>query len=134
MTINDYINIAINRLHLKSQNELARELNISTAYMANLKTLKRLPSEETMLKLADLAGIEKEKALIDLNLWNAKNDAARLEVWQRISKMIGLPVIILFIISCLDSACALSVVSYIVYYVYLNKKIKSNFKYLAFVN
>lgn len=134
MNINDYIATAIQRLHLDNQNRLAKELNVSSAFMANMKTGKKLPSEETILKLAELAGIEKEKALIDLNMWRAKDDADRLAVWQRISKMIGL-----YIIMSLSLFAKCGVVSHMltmcnVYYVYLNKKIKCNYNKLAFVN
>ena len=134
MNINDYIATAIQRLHLDNQNRLAKELNVSSAFMANMKTGKKLPSEETILKLAELAGVEKEKALIDLNMWRAKDDADRLAVWQRISKMIGLYIIMSLIQMVKFVAFSHMLTMCNVYYVYLNKKIKSNFKSLVFVN
>lgn len=134
MNFTDYLRIAIRRQNLKNQNALAKELGISSASMANLKTGKKLPSEKTMLKIAELAGLPKEEALINLNTWRAKDDADRLAVWQRISKMIGC-----FIITTLNLLVKCAAVSHIltmcnVYYVYLKKKIKSNFKSLVFVN
>ena len=70
----DYANIAINRHGLRGVNALARELQIKSSSMSRLNTGKSLPAESTMLKLAELAGLPKEEALIDLNLWrSAKN-------------------------------------------------------------
>lgn len=89
MNFSDYTNKVINRYGLRGQNAVARELNITSASMSNLMSGKILPSEETMIKLADLAGYPKEEALIDLNLWRSKNDPKRHEIWLRISKMIG---------------------------------------------
>ena len=134
MKFYEYTQKTIARLKLNSQNDVARALNITTASMSNFNTGKAFPSESTMLKLAELAGVEKEKALIDLNMWRAKDDADRLAVWQRISKMIGC-----FIITTLNLLVKCAAVSHIltmcnVYYVYLKKKIKSNFKSLVFVN
>lgn len=89
MNFNDYTKKVIERYGLRGQNAVARELNITTASMSNFMSGKIVPSEETMLKLAELAGCPKEEALIDLNLWRSRNDPKRHEVWLRISKMIG---------------------------------------------
>ena len=42
-----------------------------------------------MIKLAELAGMPKEEALIDLNLWRSKDKPEVQKIWQRLSKMIG---------------------------------------------
>lgn len=83
-----YIYKAIKKQKLTSQNELARLLNISTAHMARLKTNKNLPTEETVLKVAALAGIAPEKALIDLNIWRSKDNPERLLAWTKIKSAI----------------------------------------------
>ena len=36
-----------------------------------------------------LAGLPKEEALIDLNLWRSKDKPEVQKIWQRLSKMIG---------------------------------------------
>ena len=93
MDFNQYTQKAINRFGLRGQNAVARELNITTASMSNFMSGKILPSEETMIKLAELAGCPKEEALIDLNLWRSQNDPARLAIWQRIAKKFTLAVV-----------------------------------------
>lgn len=94
----DYADKAIVRYGLTGYNNLARELGINKASVSCLRAGKTLPSEETMIKLAELAGLPKEEALIDLNLWRSKNDPKRHEIWQRISKMVGC---LLLLIICL---------------------------------
>lgn len=69
---NDYMTLAIDRQKLASNNKLAKELGITSASISVLNQGKALPSEETMIKLAELAGLPKEEALIDLNLWRSK--------------------------------------------------------------
>lgn len=88
---NDYMTLAIGRQKLASNNKLAKELGITSASISVLNQGKALPSEETMIKLAELAGLPKEEALIDLNLWRSKNNPEVQKIWQRLSKMIGLP-------------------------------------------
>jgi len=90
MNFSDYTNKVIQRYGLRGQNAVARELGITTASMSKFMSGKIPPSEETMIKLAELAGMPKEEALIDLNLWRSKNDPKRHEIWLRISKMIGI--------------------------------------------
>ena len=98
MDFNDYAEKAISRYSLTGYNNLARELKINKATLSYFKSGKALPSDDTMIKLAELAGMPKEEALIDLNLWRSKNDPARHEIWLRISKMIGcfIPTLLFF--------------------------------------
>ena len=98
MDFSDYTNKVIQRYGLRGQNAVARELGITTASMSKFMSGKIPPSEETMIKLAELAGLPKEEALIDLNLWRSKNDPKRHEIWLRISKMVGC---LLLLIICL---------------------------------
>ena len=80
---------AIVRQQLTSNNKLAQELGITSASISVLNQGKALPSEETMIKLAELAGLPKEEALIDLNLWRSKNNPELNKIWQRLAKMVG---------------------------------------------
>ena len=86
---NDYAEKAITRYGLAGLNSLGRELNISSAAISQFNTGKALPSDDTMIKLAELAGLPKEEALIDLNLWRSKDKPEVQKIWQRLSKMIG---------------------------------------------
>ena len=84
----DYMLLAINRHGLKGNNALARELGIKNSSMSALYTGKALPAESTMIKLAELAGLPKEEALIDLNLWRSAAQPEIQTVWIRLAKMI----------------------------------------------
>ena len=89
--INDYMTFAIDRQKLASNNKLAKELGKTSASISVLNHGKALPSEETMITLAELAGLPKEEALIDLKLWRSINNPEVQKIWQRLSKKIGLP-------------------------------------------
>ena len=77
MNFNEYAEKAIVRYGLTGYNNLARELGMTKSSISMLRSGKNVPSEETMIKLAELAGLPKEEALIDLNLWRSKNDPKR---------------------------------------------------------
>ena len=88
-TFNDYAEKAIVRFGLTGYNNLAREIGITKASMSIFRAGKAYPSEETFLKIVELAGLPKEEALIDLNLWRSKDKPEVQKIWQRLSKMIG---------------------------------------------
>lgn len=85
----DYAEKAIRRFSLTGYNNLARELGLNKATVSYFRSGKALPSEDTMVKLAELAGMPKEEALIDLNLWRSKDKPELQKIWLRLSKMIG---------------------------------------------
>lgn len=85
----EYAKTAINRLGLRGNNALARELGIKPAPMSRLIAGKSLPAESTIIKLAELAGLPKENALIDLNLWRSEKNPEIKTIWIRLSKMIA---------------------------------------------
>lgn len=87
--LNFYTQKAIDRYNLNGQNALAREIGIAGATLSQFLNGKALPSEDTMIKLAELAGLPKEEALIDLNLWRSKDKPELQKIWLRLSKMIG---------------------------------------------
>ena len=89
MILRGYIDEAMFRQKAKSYSELARLLGLNRAMVSFMYSEKSLPSDETMIKLAELAGMPKEEALIDLNIWRAKNNPELQKVWIRLSKMIG---------------------------------------------
>lgn len=102
MDFNEYADKAIKGFGLTGYNNLARKLELNKATLSYFKRGKALPSESTMIKLAELAGVSKEKALIDLNLWRSKNDPSRHAVWQRIAATLKLLIVVYFatITSC----------------------------------
>ena len=87
---NDYAEKAIARYGLSGYNNLAREIGITKCVMSQFRHGKSTPSEETFLKIVELAGLPKEEALIDLNLWRSKDKPELQKIWQRLAKMIGL--------------------------------------------
>lgn len=89
MNFTDYAEKAINRYGLTGYNNLAREIGIKKSSMSALRAGKTCPTEENMIRLAELAGMPKEEALIDLNLWRSKDKPEVQKIWQRLSKMIG---------------------------------------------
>ena len=93
-----YIEKALENSNLKNRAELCRILNIKQPSLFTLESGKTNPSEQTLLKLADLAGLPKEEAIIDLGLWRAKNNPELKKIWTRISKMVGC---LLLLIICL---------------------------------
>lgn len=109
---------AICKQNLKNQNQLAKFIGISSASMATMKSGKILPSEETLLKVAALADIPAEQALIDLNLWRSQKDPARLAAWQKISKLINKTALIALFLGV--SSAVNSIISTLtnIYYVY----------------
>lgn len=92
----EYANTAINRHGLRGNNALAKMLCITSAGMSHLNTGKTLPTESTMIKLAELAGLPKEEALIDLNLWRSAKNPELQTIWTRISKMIRYAILTFF--------------------------------------
>lgn len=98
MNFTDYAEKAIHRYGLTGYNNLARELGLNKASVSFFRSGRALPSEETMIKLAELAGMPKEEALIDLNLWRSKNNPELQKVWLRLSKLLGC----LLILSVID--------------------------------
>lgn len=85
----DYAEKAIKRYGLAGYNNLAREIGVTKCVMSEFRNEKKTPSEETFLKIVELAGLPKEEALIDLNLWRSKDKPEVQKIWQRLSKMIG---------------------------------------------
>lgn len=69
-TLQTYIDTAIKRNNLSSMRRFCDAIGVShnatTAYNNG-----SLPSDETMIKIADLAGIDRMQALADLNTWRA---------------------------------------------------------------
>ncbi len=100
-----YAEKAISRYGLAGQNALAAEIGINKSAMSQLATGRTLPSEATMIRLAELAGMPKEEALIDLNLWRSKGNPEINKIWQRVAKMIGIVFAVLVFSSFRVSAC-----------------------------
>ncbi|GHU02559.1 hypothetical protein FACS1894186_7440 [Alphaproteobacteria bacterium] len=106
--INDYINQAMARNGFASKRQLS--LSLGMAHNAVFYLTKRdiIPTDETLLKLADLAGIPAEEALLDLAQWRAKtSDNPRISLaWEKIRAALaasGSKAVMLLIFLCFSS-------------------------------
>ena len=65
----DYISEAQKKQNLYSLSKIAQKIGISANSVSVMYKNKTLPSEETLIKIADLAGIPREEALLDVSIW-----------------------------------------------------------------
>jgi transcriptional regulator with XRE-family HTH domain len=68
-----YIEAAKKRNGLTSERQLAKALGISPSPFNGMVHGHYMPSDATMLRLAELAGVDPCVALLDLNAWRAKD-------------------------------------------------------------
>lgn len=112
MNFDDYMQLAIKRQGLKGSNHLARELGLTSGAISILHSGKSLPSDDTMIKLADLAGLPKEEALIDLNIWRSANNPEVAKIWQRMAKMINPAMVVFAFINMLQVLTIIAEMTY----------------------
>ena len=86
-TIKDYISEAQKKQGIPSNNKLAAAIGITNGGLSNLYKGKAIPTDETILKLAELAGIPEEEALIDVSIWRAADPKTK-SIWERMRNMI----------------------------------------------
>lgn len=97
-TVQDYISEARKKNGIYSNNKLASAIGLTGPAIVNIVKNKALPSEETLLKIANLADISPEEALLDLSIWRAKSPEAK-STWEKIRNvMINLCIVISLII------------------------------------
>lgn len=84
MNISDYLDGARARMSFKSDNILARHLEIHSGNLSRYRKGYALPGEDTMLRLAYFCGIPAEQALIDLATWRAEGEAA--VIWKALAR------------------------------------------------
>lgn len=97
-TFQDYVFEARKKKGIYSNNKIAKEIGIAGPSLSVMMNNKTLPSEETLLKIANLADISPEEALLDLSIWRAKSPEAK-STWEKIRNvMINLCIVISLII------------------------------------
>lgn len=79
--LNDYIVLAVERQGLRSRNRLNLLLQTSSALVSQWDRGRAWPNEANMCKLADLAGIPRDEALLDLAIWRSDDVNAR-NTWK----------------------------------------------------
>lgn len=75
-SLDDYINVAVIRNNFSSKREFCKALGLSPNATTTYKN-GTLPSEVTMEKIAMLAGIDKETAILELGYWRTAGTAAQ---------------------------------------------------------
>lgn len=76
-SIDWYLDRARERAGLSSDRELGRRLELSGGAVNQWRTKRYWPDDESMLAIAELAGVEPARALLDLNSWRAKGERVR---------------------------------------------------------
>lgn len=82
LTIDDYMDAAKKRHGIPSDRQLAFRLGATAATSCQWRTKRNWPGESLMRKLAQLAGIDEELALLDLETWRSDEESGR--IFQRI--------------------------------------------------
>lgn len=89
MDLNVYLEKAKAAIKVDSYNKLAQNVGITHAAVSNFLTGKAYPADNTILKLAALAGISPEVALVDVSIWRNKNNPEALRFWENIRAKIA---------------------------------------------
>lgn len=89
LSLSDYLDVAKRRHGCESERALARALGINPTFLMHLRRGINLPSDATMLRLADLAGLDDMQALIDLNTWRSREDAVKSR-YEQIARILQL--------------------------------------------
>ena len=104
----EYLDLAIKKQRLKSDRELSRALDLkSNNTITNMRSGKHLPSDDTMIKIAKLAGEPVDVALLRLNLWRSKTPETRQEyaaLAARLTKQAGMIAIAIAAVAASPSA------------------------------
>jgi hypothetical protein len=88
-TINAYLDAALKRQNLTSLRQLSAALGIEASIVPQYNIGRMLPADDVMVKIAELAGVRPEKALIDLNTWRAKDPKVR-KLYADLAKTLGI--------------------------------------------
>lgn len=113
----EYAEKAMKRCNINSYNQLAKMLEIKQPSVVIFKSGKKLPSARTMVKLAKLAGVPEEKALMDLAAWANADKPEIADIYHRISKMIGCAVFMCLFLWSFTASASILETSLYVYYV-----------------
>ncbi len=71
MNIDDYVDAALKAGDFPSERQLSIFLGFGPDAICTYRTKRAWPSDDTMIRLAEIAGADPEQALLDLNLWRA---------------------------------------------------------------
>ena len=86
-TIKDYISEAQKKQNIPSNNKLAIALGLTPQGLSVIYKGRSVPSDETIIKLAELAGISEDEALLDAAVWRAQTPKTK-ELWEKIRHIV----------------------------------------------
>lgn len=86
-TIDDYIDAARARAGIRSDRQLAIQLGLVQSSISQMRTKRIWPSDETMIRLAIMAGIDPAEALLELSAWRTEGTAQTL--WRELARKLG---------------------------------------------
>lgn len=86
-TIDDYVDAARARIGATSDRQLATRMGLKSSAIPCWRTRRTWPRDDTMLQLAELAGMPAEQALLDLGMWRTEGRTA--EVYRRIAERLA---------------------------------------------
>lgn len=88
MELVEYLDAAKARVNIASDSKLALAMGQNPAWVYQVRCGKALPSDESMLRLADLAGVSPDVALLDLQRIRARDPRVR-SVWANILQRVA---------------------------------------------
>lgn len=86
MEIKQYLDLAREKTGNISNRKLAKILNISYSSITQFESGVATPKTATVIKLAHFVGIPIEQALLDLCMWQSKENPEALQAYQNIKK------------------------------------------------
>lgn len=91
MEIVEIIDVAKEKTGFKSDRKLAAAIGVTHPTLIRMRRGWGFPSEENMMKLGELAGIDRASALLLLNMWKAQGDAKSTysDILRRLSAVAG---------------------------------------------
>lgn len=86
-SIDWYLDEARARAAIPSDNALSRRLGFQNQAVNHWRLRRAWPSDDAMMALAELAGVDPAKALLDLNTWRCKSERVRDSYLALIAKI-----------------------------------------------
>ena len=87
MKLENYFNLAKTKNNLNSSRKLAKTLGLSQNAVFFYEQKRAIPSDQTMLKIADLAGVKPEIALLDMNIWRNEANPEVCKIYENLKNL-----------------------------------------------
>lgn len=87
MDLRAYLDAAKAARGVPSDNQLAKALGTTRAHVSDMRSGHRLPGDELMAKIAELAGESVELALLRLAYWRARHGIAKATYKRMIERL-----------------------------------------------